>query len=313
MTTKTHNTPLFTRRGIVAALVLGGIALTAAPYAGTGIAAKPAVKAKINIGTKNFGEEYVISDMYKLLLEKNGFNVGATHDLATTPVLQQALRKGQIDMYPEYTGTGLEVVLKDKGTANESKAYKIVSTQYKKKWNLIWLKASAFNDTNDVGVMKSTASQYHLKTISDLAKASKNLNFAALPDCKDRPDCLGGLKSVYKANFKNIAYVDSQPVMYKGLKDGTYDAIEVFTTDGPIQALKVTVLKDNKGIFPADHVAPVVRGTILKKYPKIKTILNKLASKLTLSKMISLNVQVVVQGKDHLTVARNFLKANHLL
>lgn len=313
MTTQTHRASLFSRRGLVAAVVLGAVALTAAPYAGTSMAAKPAAKPHINIGTKNFGEEYVISDMYKLLLEKAGFNVGGTHNLATTDVLQKALLKGQIDMYPEYTGTGLEVVLKQKGTANESKAFKTDATQYKKKWNLIWLKASAFNDTNGVGVLSKTASKYHLKTLSDLAKASKNLSFAALPDCQSRADCLPGLQNVYKVNFKKITYVDSQPVMYRGLNDGTYDVIEVFTSDGPIQVLHVTVLKDNKGIFPADHVAPVVRGSILKKYPKIKTVLNKLAPKLTLKAIINLNTQVVVNSKDPLVVARAFLKSNHLL
>lgn len=301
------------KRGLMAGAMLGAVALTSAPLASRSLAAQPSARATINVGTKNFGEEYLVSDMYKLLLEKHGFNVGKTHDLATTPVLHKALLRGQIDMYPEYTGTGLTVVLKKPGTGNAIKAYDIVKTQYQKRFHLTWLLQAPMNDTNSVAVTQATAQKYHLNTLSDLAKVANKLSFAGLPDCKDRPDCLGGLQNTYGIHFKSITYVDSQPIMYKGLNSGTYDAIEVFTTDGPIKALKLKVLKDTKGIFPADHIAPVVRTSILNKYPRIKSILNPLARYLTTQALIKMNVQVVLNSKDPMAVARQFLKSKHLI
>ena len=305
------------RRGLIAGVLLVSIGLASAPFAQSGLAARPAAhtaaKANINVGTKNFGEEYVISDMYNLLLEKHGFHVGKTHDLATTPVLQTALLRGQIDMYPEYTGTGQEVVLKRKGTANEAKEYASVKSGYEKKFHLTWLKDAPMNDTNGVAVTAATASKYGLHTLSDLAKVAGQLGFAGLPDCKDRADCLGGLQSVYGIHFKSITYVGSQPIMYKGLNDGTYDVIEVFTTDGPIKALNLRVLKDTKGIFPADHIAPVIRDSVLHKYPQIAMILNPLTKYLTTVAVKKMNVQIVLNSADPLVVARAFLKSKHLL
>jgi osmoprotectant transport system substrate-binding protein len=313
MIRKTTRSGLAARRGLIAGALLGSIALASAPFAQSGMAARPAAKATINVGTKNFGEEYLVSDMYKLLLEKHGYHVGKTHNLATTPVLQKALVRGQIDLYPEYTGTGQEVVLKRKGLSNEAKEFKSVKSGYEKKFHLTWLQAAPMNDTNSVAVTGATASKYGLHSLSDLAKVAGQLTFAGLPDCKDRPDCLGGLQNVYGAHFKNVVYVDSQPVMYKGVHDGTYDAIEVFTTDGPIKVLGLHVLKDNKGIFPADHIAPVVRDSVLQAHPEIAMILNSVAKYLTTGAVEKLNIKVVLNSADPMVVAKAFLKSKHLL
>ncbi|GAC1397111.1 MAG: hypothetical protein NVSMB52_10790 [Chloroflexota bacterium] len=306
------------KRAAAASLMLGAAALASLPQASTSFAAHPgshpAVRATINVGTKNFGEEYLISDMYKLLLQKAGFNVNI-HDLATTAILQPALVRGSIDLYPEYTGTGFSVVLKHtRINTNAIQTYAIVKSQYQKKFHLTWLVQSPMNDTNDVAVTQSTATKYHLHTLSDLAKVSSQLSFAGLPECKDRPDCLGGLQNAYGIKFKNVTYLGSQPLMYKGLSSGQFDAIEVFTTDGPIRANHLVVLADNKhAVFPADHIAPVVRDTTLAKYPQIRTILNRLPRYLTTQAIIRLNVQVVLNSADPLVVARQFLRSKHLL
>lgn len=305
-----------TRRALAVSLVLGALAITGAPYASKSLAAQPAarphVNATINIGTKNFAEEFLISDMYSLLLQKAGFRT-SIHKLGETPLLHQALRRGDIDMYPEYTGTGLLVVLKKPAIHNAFKAYAVVKNQYQKRFNLTWLVQSPFNDTNGIAVTGATASKYHLNTLSDLAKVAGQLSFAGLPDCKDRPDCLGGLHDRYGVNFKNVTYLDSQPLLYKGVSSGQFDVIEVFTTDGPIRSLHLKVLADNKGIFPADHIAPVVRTPLLNKYPQIRVVLNGLSRYLTTEAMIRLNGLVILQSKDPLKVARDFLRSKHLL
>lgn len=306
------------QRGVVASLVLGAVALTALPFASPGLAAKPAAKpaalGTINIGTKNFGEEYVISDMYTLLLQKAGFTVN-THDLATTAILQPALLRGSIDLYPEYTGTGYNVVLKHaKISTNAVQTYDAVKAEYERKFHLTWLAQSPMNDTNDVAVTQATASKYRVHNLSQLARVAGQLSFAGLPDCKARPDCLGGLQNAYGIHFKSITYLGSQPLMYKGLSSGQFDAVEVFTTDGPIQANHLVVLADNKhAVFPADHIAPVVRDSLLSRYPQVRTILNRLPRYLTTKAVKKLNVQVVLNSADPLVTARAFLRSKHLI
>jgi osmoprotectant transport system substrate-binding protein len=302
------------KRRVMMALLLGAVGVTALPFARTSLAAKPAAKATINVGVKNFAEEQILADMYQLLLQKAGFKV-TQHVLGETPALQAALLRGDIDMYPEYTGTGLGV-LNAKATVvtNAKQAYSIVKKEYQKRFHITWLKQTPMNDTNGVGVTQATSAKYKLHTLSDLAKSASKLTFAADPGCKDRPDCLAGFKRYYKINFKSISYIGSTPLRYTGLKNSQFDAVEVFTTDAPIQANHVVVLTDNKhAVFPADHVAPIVRDSVLKKYPKIKPALNALAHYITTPVMIGLNGKVILQSKDAMTVARTFLRSKHLI
>lgn len=301
-----------TTRVIATSIALVALAAAAFPGVQSTHAARPAVKATINIGTKNFAEEYILTDMYQLLLQRAGFAV-KIHDLGTTPILQKALRRGDIDLYPEYTGTGLVVVLNKPAIANAGKAYNVVKAAYAKKFNLTWLQQSPFNDTNGVAVTQATAHKYGLHSLTDLAKVASKLSFAGYPECADRPDCLGGMKDKYGINFKQVIKLGTAPLIYKGLSTGQFDVAEVFTTDGPIRALHLVVLTDPKGIFPADHIAPVVRATILKKYPEIATTLNKLPRYLTTAAMIRLNGLVILQSKNPMAVARQFLKSKHLI
>lgn len=301
----------FRRYGFLACLWLVALALIALPFAHRVQAAHPA-KPTINIGTKNFDEEYVISAMYGLLLQEAGFST-KIHDLGQTPILQTALLKGDIDMYPEYTGTGVQVVLKHtQPIANAKKAYNFVKKGYRK-FHLTWLDQSPMNDTNAVAVTKAFASKNHLKTLSDLAKIASNVKFAALSDCKDRPDCLGGLQNVYGMHFKDIVYVDSTTLTLQALQSGQVDAAEVFGTDGRIKKFNLVSLKDDKVIFPADHIAPVVRDSVLHKYSKIAPALNRLAPYLTNKAVIKMNVQYDIQHMKATDIARGFLKSKHLL
>ena len=303
-----------TRRRWLAALVLGVAALTSAPFAATGQAAHPQAKPTINIGEKNFAEEEIIGDMYSLLLQKHGFGT-KLHVLGSEPaLLTNAIRRGDLDIYPEYTGTGLQVLGIKRIVTSPTTAFNTVKNQYAQRFHITWLQQSAFNDTNSVAVTGATSKKYHLHTLSDLAKVSKNLTFAALSGCKGRPDCLAGLQSAYGIQFKTINYLDSTPLRYSALKNGQADVVEVFTTDAPIRADHLVVLADNKhAVFPADHIAPLVRNVTLQKNPEIRSILNPLARYLTTEAMIKLNGQVILQSQDAMNVARSFLQSKHLL
>jgi osmoprotectant transport system substrate-binding protein len=301
------------RRGLIVGLLLGAVVIASAPFVQTSFAARPHAKPSINIGVKNFAEEQITADMYQLLLQHHGFRV-TLHPIAETPQLQSAMLRGDIDLYPEYTGTGLLVINHTKIETKAIRAYDIVKTQYRKRFDIIWLEQAPMNDTNDVAVTQKTSSKYGLHNLSDLAKVASKLTFAADPACRSRLDCLAGMQKAYGINFKSVTAISSTPVRYKGLVAGTFDAVEVFTTDAPIKADNLVVLKDNKGaVFPADHIAPIVRGKILRTYPRIRTILNPLAPYLTTQAMIKLNGKVILQSKDPLAVARSFLRSKHLM
>jgi glycine betaine/choline ABC-type transport system substrate-binding protein len=206
------------------------------------------------------------------------------------------------------------VILNRPGIANAVRAYDVVKNQYRKKFNLIWLEQTPMNDTNAVAVTQATASKDHLSTLADLAKVAGQLSFAALPECNGRPDCLGGLEKVYGIHFKNVTYVASTSLTVQALKAGQVDAAEIFGTSPVIKADNLKTLVDNKAkVFPADHIAPVVRGSILAKYPQIRGILNKVAPFLTTKAVIRLNALFDLQHQDAMAIARQFLKSKHLL
>lgn len=301
------------RHGAIALLMTGALGISALPVAPATHAARPALRARINLGTKNFPEEYIISNMYRLLLQKAGFNV-AYHDLGGTPQLQAALLNGSIDLYPEYTGTGLQVLGIQRIMTNPWKTYRLVKRQYARRFNLRWLAQTPMNDTNGVGVTQATAAKYRLRTLSDLARVAGQFSFAGPPACQTRPDCYAGMRKFYGIRFKQFIGLDAAPLRYQGLKSGQYNSIEVFTTDGQIQADRVVVLRDNKqAVFPADRIAPVVRGSILRKYPRIARVLNRLAPYITTPVMSRLNARVVINRADALQVARSFLRSKGLI
>jgi osmoprotectant transport system substrate-binding protein len=314
----TQRNPARRRHGLLAVLLVGALSLASLPFARAAVAAHPAshahVIAQINIGEKNFDEEYIIGDMYALLLAKAGFGTHLHVLGSNAPPFQKALLNGQLDLYPEYTGTGLTVILNRPGIANATRAYDVVKNQYKKKFNLVWLEQAPMNDTNAVAVSQATATKYHLKTLSNLASVASQLSFAALPECNGRADCLGGLQNVYGIHFKNVTYVASTSLTLQALRAGQVDAAEIFGTSPAIKAFNLRTLTDNKAkVFPADHIAPVIRGSLLAKYPQIRTILNKLAPYLTTKAVIKLNAGFDLQHQDAMVLARQFLKSKHLL
>jgi osmoprotectant transport system substrate-binding protein len=313
-----HPRTIPSRRGITASLLVAALALASLPFARASLAAHPAghahAIATINIGEKNFDEEYIIGDMYALLLQKAGFDTKIHVLGSNAPPFQTALLHGQLDLYPEYTGTGLVVILKLPGIANATKAYNTVKSQYKKKFNLIWLNQAPMNDTNAVAVTQSTASKYNLQNLSSLSRVASQLSFAALAECNGRLDCLAGLQKYYGINFKNVTYVQSTSLTLQALRAGQVDAAEIFGTSPAIKAFGLKSLPDNLAkVFPADHIAPVVRGSILAKYPQIATILNKVAPYLTNKAVINFNAGFDLQHQDAMTLARQFLRSKHLL
>ncbi len=272
----------------------------------------------IIIGTKNFTEENIAAYLYYELLTHLGLRVDdpLKHSFGSTSLIHEALIHDQIDMYPEYTGTGLVAVLGKQFKPGESphKVFTIVKNAYKRKWNLVWLNPAAMNDPNAFGTSKAKAKKFHLKTLSDLAHHASQIRLTVLQECTQREDCLLGYDKVYHHKaWKELNTVGSSGLLYQALNSGNADVIQVFGTDAGIITYDVQVLVDDKNFFPPYQMAPVVHPKLLKKHPKVRNYLNGLAPHLTNHAFQKMNLQVDGQGKKPRAVAHAFLKKHKLI
>src|SRR5919199_1194981 len=151
----------------------------------------------IKVGSKDFTEQFILGEMYALVLEDKGVKVERKLNLGGTPVAQAGLQSGQIDLYPEYTGTGLLTVLKQPAKSDQKQVFDTVSKAYKQKFNLVWLEPAPMNNTQALAMTQEGAKKYGIKTISDLAAKAGKLTLASTAEFQEREDGLPGLKKVY--------------------------------------------------------------------------------------------------------------------
>jgi osmoprotectant transport system substrate-binding protein len=270
-------------------------------------------KAPIKVGSKDFTEAFIIGEMYALTLEKAGFPVERKLNLGGTPVAQAAMQSGEIDLYPEYTGTGLLTILKQPALSDPKQVYDKVAAGYKDQYNLVWLDPAPMNNTQALAMTKAGSEKFGIKTISDLAAKADQLVMVGPPEFEVREDGLPGIKAKY-GNFdlKEYKAVDAG-LRYKALTDGEADVTVAFGTDGEIAAFDLVVLEDDKQLFPPYQVAPVVRQQTLEANPKIADALNAIAPKLTNATMQKLNYEVSGNKREPAEVAKEFLTQAGLL
>ncbi|MDQ2997283.1 MAG: quaternary ammonium transporter [Chloroflexota bacterium] len=262
----------------------------------------------IKVGSKDFTEEFLVGEMYALMLENEGFKVERKHNLGGTPVAQAAITKGDIDLYPEYTSTGLLTVLKKAPIADPAQILSTVKSEYEQQFKLTWLTPSPFNDTNGLAVTQATADKLGIKTYSDLAAKAADLRFGGPAEFAEREDGIKGLAKTYGGFVpKELKQLGTGPLRYDALKNGDIDVVVVFTTDARIASDKLVVLQDDKTFYPIYNIAPVVRQDTLQNNPKIADALNKLAPLLTDDVIAGLNAQVDIEGKEFAVVAKAFL------
>ena len=267
----------------------------------------------IRVSSKDFAEQDILGEMYALVLEDRGFKVERKLHLGSSAVVQAALNKGDIDLYPEYTGTALLIVLKLPISRQRQQVYETVAKAYREKFNLAWLEPSPMNNTYALSLTKEKAEKYGLKTISDMVAKASELTMIGPPQFTLREDSLPGLKKTY-GDFKLKAYKAVDPgLRYKGLTSGQADVVVGFSTDGEISALNLVVLEDDKNSFPPYQVAPVVRQEILEQNPGIEDALNSLTPKITNEIMQRLNYEVTGKQREPAKVAKDFLLQAGLL
>ena len=267
----------------------------------------------INIATKPMTEGYILGQMLTELIEQDtDLKVNITNGVGGgTSNIHPAIVKGEFDLYPEYTGTSWEAVLKKEGSYDESK-FDELQKEYKEKYNLEYVNLYGFNNTYGLAVNRDIAEKYNLKTYSDLAAVSNNLIFGAEYDFFEREDGYKELQKVYNVDFKKKIDMDIG-LKYQAMKDKKIDVMVIFTTDGQLAISDVVVLEDDKKMYPSYRAGTVVRSEILSKYPELKAVLEKLNNILDDKTMADLNYQVESEGKKPEDVAREYLQEKGLL
>ncbi len=288
------------------------LVLVAVVFAGCG---SRAAQVTLKVGSKDFTEEFILAEMYALLLEDAGFKVERKFNLGGTPVAQAALVKGDIDLYPEYTSTGLLTVLKGKPLADPKEIMDAVRKGYKEQFKLAWLDPAPFNDTQALATTKEVSEKYGIKTYSDLSAKARDLRLGGPPEFAEREDGIKGLQQAYGGfQFKEFKQLGTGSLRYEALKNGQVDVTVAFGTDGQINGMGLVLLQDDKHFYPIYQAAPVVRADVLDKNPKIAEVLNKLVPLLTDDIMAGLNWQVDgPDKKEFAAVAKAFLQEKGLL
>lgn len=267
----------------------------------------------IIVASKDFTEQFILGEIYAQLLEAEGFQVERKLDLGGTPVAHEAIKNGEIDLYPEYTGTGLLTVLKLPANSNREEVFQTVASSYKEQFNLIWLEPAPMNNTQALAMTQARAQEFEIRTISDMVIHAEELVMVGPPEFREREDGLPGLNKIY-GDFVLKEYRDVDPgLRYQVLISGQADVTVAFGTDGEISAYNLVVLEDDRNMFPPYQVAPVIRREVLERYPEIEEILNRIALLLTDEVMRALNYEVSGNQREPEEVARGFLVENGLI
>lgn len=270
-------------------------------------------KDTVHIATKPMTEQYVLGEMLSILIEQEtGLNTELTQGVGGgTSNIQPAMEKGEFDIYPEYTGTGWNMVLKKSGIYTED-MFGQLKAGYEEKCGMQWLGMYGFNNTYGLAVRRETAEKYNLRTYSDLKRAAGQLTFGAEYDFFEREDGYDALCKTYGFKFKNTMDMDIG-LKYKAIGQKKIDVMNIFTTDGQLSVSDVVVLKDNKNFYPSYSCGNVVRDDVLNEHPELKAVFQKLNGILSDELMAKINYEVETKKKEPKEAAEDFLKSKGLL
>jgi osmoprotectant transport system permease protein len=267
----------------------------------------------IRIATKPMSEQYVIGEILEILIEQEtdleveliaGVGGGTSN-------IQPAMEKGDFDIYPEYTGTGWNMVLKKDGLYTED-LFSMLQEEYQNTLSMQWIGMYGFNNTFGLAVRSDIAKKYNLKTYSDLQAVASELIFGAEYDFFEREDGYDPLCERYQLTFKETMDVDIG-LKYQAINQGKIDIMNIATTDGQISVSDIVVLEDDLQFYPSYQCGNIIRNDTLEKHPELQEIFNSLTGILSDQEMAKMNYEVDVEGKEPGDVAKAFLKEKGLL
>ena len=275
----------------------------------TGCSSKTGV---INMATKPMTEQYILGSMIKILIEQDtDLTVNITEGVGGgTSNIQPAMERGEFDFYPEYTGSGWNVVLKEESIYDES-MFSELQKGYDK-MGMTWCGMTGFNNTYGIAVTKEVVEKYNIKNYSDLAAISGDLIFGAEYDFFEREDGYRALYETYGMKFADTMDLDIG-LKYDALRQKKIDVMNIFTTDGQLSAADAVVLEDDRGLYPSYVCGFVVRNDLIREYPELQSVFDKMDNLITDDEMAGLNYKVEIDGQSPEDVAKDFLQEKGLL
>jgi glycine betaine/choline ABC-type transport system substrate-binding protein len=262
----------------------------------------------IVVGSKNFTEQLILGEIIAQHIEARMHQpVERKLDLGGTLLAHQALLSGDIDMYPEYTGTAFTNVLKRSGVTDPAVVLEQVRAEYSSGFHLDWLDPLGFNNSFAMSVRGEDARGRHLKTLSDAAADPAGFVLGAGYEFLTRPDAYGALNRAYAIKWNAAPKSMDLGLLYQALEQKQVSMAAGNTTDGLLNKLDVTVLEDDKHVFPPYQACIVIRQQALAAHPDLKAILSELSGKISDADMRSMNYAVDGQHRPARDVATDFL------
>ena len=275
-------------------------------------------KVPITVGSKLDPEAQLLGEMYVLLLQKAGYTVNPKLALGMTPVVFAALKSGAIDLYPEFTATGLNL-LNVTSAFDPTKDYQTVKSDFEQQYHITWLNMAPLNDGYALCTSQAASQKLSVTNLSQLAPKVSQLTLATQSDGVTFFDDLKATYGFDTSSFKAVKKVD-YAIGFAAVKSGAADLTECYTTDGSVTTQNFIFITDDKHGFPEFHPAPIVRDSVLQSDPGIAAALNPLAPDLTTDVSISLQQQVATKhtsgesiGQAVKEVATAFLQSKGLL
>jgi len=272
-----------------------------------------AAERTITVGSKNFMESRLLAELFAQLIESHTqLTVTRRLGLAGTQVCFEALKNGSIDLYPEYTGTGLVTILGESSTGDPSTVLNRVRSEFLQRWNLWWIAPLGFDNSYALALRRDHAQALGVRTISDLVRVAPTLKAGFGYEFIQREDGLIGLQRKYGAQFKEIVGMQ-ETLKYQATANGDVDLLDVYTTDGRLSVYDFLVLEDDQHFFPPYDASALIRGETLDQFPQLAPVLSLLTNALTPQRMREWNLHVQEQGQPVAQIARDILQDLHLL
>ncbi|HNP60315.1 MAG TPA: glycine betaine ABC transporter substrate-binding protein [Nitrospirales bacterium] len=267
----------------------------------------------IVVGSKNFMESRLLAEMFAQLIEaRTELTVTRRLGLAGTQVCFEALKTGGIDLYPEYTGTGLVTILGEPPMNDRVSVLNHVRTEFLHRWDIWWMAPLGFDNSYALALRRDQAQTLGLRTISDLTHVAPQMKAGFGYEFIQREDGLVGLNQSYGLQFQEVIGMQ-QTLKYQATDKGEVDILDVYTTDGRLAVYDFVVLKDDRHFFPPYEAAALVRGEILNRHPELGKVINLLTNALDLPHMRELNLRIQEQGEPVPQVAHSALRALNLV
>lgn len=284
------------------------------PLAVALLSCAPSHANRIVIGSKNFTESLMLGELLAQQIEAHTpLKVERRFYLAGSYICQQSILSGRIDIYPEYTGTALTAILKEKVTGDRAQVYQQVKNEYERRFGLTLAPPFGFNNTFAMEIRGDDARRLNLKTLSQAARITPQWHAGFGYEFMERPDGYTGLAKIYDLHFAGPPRIMDLGLLAPALKDHQIDMAAGNATDGLILAFDLFVLADDRHYFPPYEAVPVIRQQTIKEHPELDQVLAELGGKISDQEMQKLNYALDGQHRDAKDVAHEFLKSKGLV